>query len=487
MGESIPSRRPIATTSTSTTTMKRSTKTTIAAALLLATATAVTAAPLPKTRTIEILSSPITFKYGEVHNRWQEPIPFPEDVVAQFANGSRVPLYDVYNHHYRLTVGTTDTMDAFYEMMKPENVPYGVSAPDGLEGWVRGAKNPVDFAQKNKVHNRKLMMSTFRARQMAMEAAQRANTTDVATFGSASGAEERGTSHKLPNGYAFLADQPEAITGLYHFINTRAPPSLPQEQLKEGETSRFLQCPCTSQRVINENNGTVDGWTPFPPFGTCSAQFFDMNNPSCRLETYQGGWRCCEDGNYLLDTDKYDTADFPEDTVYAKWILTFVDEDASDFNLKKTYPGLTLDITGSLDTLGNVEFDVPQCEEGTLPEDCIYEQTAVVYMESGINATDDALVEMPYTVGHLHVGGIDLTLYDDATGELICRSEAIYGNGTEPANEKNYIVGMTPCVFDDPPVFKKNDKVRVVSRYNATEPHFGVMALFLNTFSDVVA
>ena len=68
--------------------MKRSTKTTIAAALLLATATAVTAAPLPKTRTIEIRSSPITFKYGEVHNRWQEPIPFPEDVVAQFANGT---------------------------------------------------------------------------------------------------------------------------------------------------------------------------------------------------------------------------------------------------------------------------------------------------------------------------------------------------------------------------------------------------------------
>ena len=88
---------------------------------------------------------------------------------------------------------------------------------------------------------------------------------------------------------------------------------------------------------------------------------------------------------------------------------------------------------------------------------------------------------------HLHVGGIDLTFYDDATGELICKSEAIYGNGTEAGNEKNYIVGMTPCVFDDPPVFRKNDKVRVVSRYNATEPHFGVMALFLNTFSDVVA
>merc|ERR1712032_154374 len=281
MGESIPSRRPIATTSTSTTTMKRSTKTTIAAALLLATATAVTAAPLPKTRTIEIRSSPITFKYGEVHNRWQEPIPFPEDVVAQFANGtmalvdykldivyengSRVPLYDVYNHHYRLTVGTTDTMDAFYEMMKPEDVPYGVSAPDGLEGWVRGAKNPVDFAQEQKVHNRKLMMSTFRAKQEAMEAAQRANTTDVATFGSASGAEERGTSHKLPDGYAFLADQPEAITGLYHFINTRAPPSLPRSSSRRERPADFSSVLAPLRESSMRTMALLMGGPPSPP------------------------------------------------------------------------------------------------------------------------------------------------------------------------------------------------------------------------------
>ena len=40
-------------------------------------------------------------------------------------------------------------------------------------------------------------------------------------------------------------------------------------------------------------------------------------------------------------------------------------------------------------------------------------------------------------VGHLHVGGIDVTLYDDDTGEVICRSEAIYGNGTEAGNGKS--------------------------------------------------
>merc|ERR1719305_2241491 len=66
-----------------------------------------------------------------------------------------------------------------------------------------------------------------------------------AGFGGGSGAEERGTSHKLPDGYAWMIHQPEAMTALFHFINTRAPPSLPQDQLEEGETSKLLECPCT--------------------------------------------------------------------------------------------------------------------------------------------------------------------------------------------------------------------------------------------------
>ena len=58
--------------------------------LLLGTATAVTAVKpsSPLTRTIEILSDPIVLKYGQVNNRYQEPLLLPEDVVAQFANGT---------------------------------------------------------------------------------------------------------------------------------------------------------------------------------------------------------------------------------------------------------------------------------------------------------------------------------------------------------------------------------------------------------------
>merc|ERR1711907_60677 len=45
----------------------------------------------------------------------------------------------------------------------------------------------------------------------------------VAQIGSASGAEERHTSHRLPQGYAYMIDSPEAITPLFHFINTKDP------------------------------------------------------------------------------------------------------------------------------------------------------------------------------------------------------------------------------------------------------------------------
>merc|ERR1712039_514300 len=181
---------PAIATTKSTTTMNRMTAALLLLLLGTATATLVTAAP-PKTRTIEILSSPIVLKYGEVHNRYHEPIPLPEDVVAQFANGtmaivdymldvvyangSRVPLTDIYQHHYIFTMGSEDTMKAYYKYM--QDAPYGAKT-DGLEGWVKGAKNPVDFAQeqkKKKVHNRKLMMSTMAMKAQLEEASKPAN------------------------------------------------------------------------------------------------------------------------------------------------------------------------------------------------------------------------------------------------------------------------------------------------------------------------
>ena len=98
---------------------------------------------------------------------------------------------------------------------------------------------------------------------------------------------------------------------------------------------------------------------------------------------------------------------------------------------------------------------------------------------------ETGVVALPYAVGHLHTGGIDISLYDNVTDELVCRSEAIYGNGTEAGNEDKYLVGMTPCVFKDPPQFDVDHPMRIVARYNATQTRRGVMALWLMQVADV--
>ena len=345
--------------------------------LLLGTATAVTATKpsSPLTRTIEILSSPIVLKYGQVNNRYQEPISLPEDVVAQFANnktmaivdykvdivdeaGNQVPLYDIYNHHYGILLGSHDFAEGVYNFTK--DAPYGVPPPKDLVGWVN---ENASFSQPDEYfrnEGRRLMMMT----SMMSMSSSLDDFDFSAGFGGGSGAEERGTSHKLPDGYAWMIHQPEAMTALFHLINTRAPPSLPQDQLEEGETSKLLECPCTPQRVIDVANVSVDGVSPFPPFGTCNAQLM-QDNPSCQISTYRGGWRCCEDGVFVIDTDEVDTADLPEDTVYGKLILTYLDGDAEDMELKNARGG-AFDATGSLDTRGNVEFDVPQVTSSSL-------------------------------------------------------------------------------------------------------------------------
>merc|ERR1711907_79807 len=105
--------------------------------------------------------------------------------------------------------------------------------------------------------------------------------------------------------------------------------------------------------------------------------------------------------------------------------------------------------------------------------------------EEGDHSED--LVSLVYAVGHLHVGGLSLDLYDDETGELICHSVPKYGTGEEAGDEKGYLVGMSSCTFDPPLRMTKDAVVRTVARYNNTVPHHGVMALWLMEVADPVA
>ena len=93
-----------------------------------------------------------------------------------------------------------------------------------------------------------------------------------------------------------VVSRPDAWAPTLHLINT-----LPANSTYDGVPSPLLQCPCTPQRVIDVASGTIDGQQPFPEFGHCNAAF--ASNPSCSLSSYVGGWRCCEQGVFLIDTD----------------------------------------------------------------------------------------------------------------------------------------------------------------------------------------
>ena len=76
-------------------------------------------------------------------------------------------------------------------------------------------------------------------------------------------------------------------------------------------------------------------------------------------------------------------------------------------------------------------------------------------------------------------------LWNRDTGELICRNTAVYGNGTDPLDEKGYVVGIPPCVWGSaeegllpPPVLSLDTNLTSIKRANSTNGHWGVMALW---------
>lgn len=53
---------------------------------------------------------------------------------------------------------------------------------------------------------------------------------------------------------------------------------------------------------------------------------------------------------------------------------------------------------------------------------------------------------------------------------------------------QGYVVGMEPCIWGagrTPPRLRRDAVVRIESTYDARQPHYGVMSLFLIQLADV--
>jgi len=265
------------------------------------------------------------------------------------------------------------------------------------------------------------------------------------------------------------------------------------------KVSPLLECPCTPQRKIDAAAGTIDGHRPHPKFG-CSKAFDETGNPSCSLSTYKGGWRCCENNVFLIDTDKEckdpTCSAEPIDEIYMKYKFYYEDTTSASRAIEG---GACCDTTSVGQGDGNIEHDVPACAAGTPKEKCIFVtesvQPVAYYVEhpwqSGYKGSD--LVDLVFAAPHLHLAGISMELIDDETNKTICAVHrtadglggVIYGNGTEPGNEDGYLVGLTPCSWSAENAFRgrRDRKLRSRSVYDATTSHTGVMSLWLNSLS----
>lgn len=447
-----------------------------------------------------VYSFPVELRYGEVHNQIQwDPSKtnnqLPQDVVERYARGDKlmavrgwdvdmvrvhadgtespVKLNDHYLHHYVLYFGEASGLQRMFEAA--ERDPHTGHMLKGCHA-MKGAG--------------------LRRYQSQMEDEGQGYTG--VSFGSAAGAEYRHNPQRFDAPYRLLLRKPEVWAPTLHIINTN---NSTRGGGAGARVSPLLECPCTPQRKIDVANGTIDGRPADPPI-KCSKAFAATGNPSCHLSTYEGGWRCCEHGVFVIDTAKYcrlpNCADERADKIYMKY--TFYYEDAQQ-GARQMEAAACCDVTSDTQGNENIEYDVPACPAGTAPERCVHVAESVqplaYYREVPFRKPEKSdLVDLVFAAPHLHYAGISLELFDYETNETLCEARrtpdnnggVIYGNGSAPGNEDGYLVGLTPCVWGGGKArrFRRDRLMRTRAVYNATRRHTGVMSLWLSQVSAVL-
>jgi hypothetical protein len=269
-------------------------------------------------------------------------------------------------------------------------------------------------------------------------------------------------------------------------------------------------CVC---RDPTSNAGTIDGivfdskvCAPYP-----TSELLTTQNAICNISRYEGGLYCCHHDSILLD--KHQKVPEKTDTWHLKYRFYF-----EEFTSNSTHDShQNLFRTWWSTEATNNEYDVPKSTANCLnpltsPKDCVYVLKSQFQgrdmisgkhggggsqcMVSGdpaacgnvslIEQRDGGKFQLMYMAAHCHTPAcMSLELWNDDTGELICRNAPIYGNGTAPLDEMSYIISIPPCLFGSkeeglqpPPVLSLNSNLTTIKRANNTNGHWGVMALW---------
>jgi len=217
-----------------------------------------------------------------------------------------------------------------------------------------------------------------------------------------------------------------------------------------------------------------------------------QKNPTCWVQTYQGGLSCCHHENILLDKDQTP----PEEllTYHMKFRFYFqpyteatATKPASHTNLLRMY----------YQTEANAgEYDVPKCSPTTPSVDCVHEITAHFQVKDMMrecalrkdpscwgNTTGYDGINLIYAAGHCHAPScISMELYNADTGMLLCSHYPVYGKTHDIFDELGYLA-IPPCLYGPeseglaPPTFIPfNGNLTSIKRNNNTYLHYGEMA-----------
>lgn len=245
---------------------------------------------------------------------------------------------------------------------------------------------------------------------------------------------------------------------------------------RSGSEIRLISVDSSTCICDDGVSGTING-IPFSkncvsePMGDLIRQ----RNPTCFIDTYQGGLECCHHKNILLDQDQVQPSH--EMTYRIKFRFWF-----QEYNNHESLVRLYFQTEAYAG-----EYDIPKCLNGTPPEDCIHSITArfktrdlVSQNEIG-NSTGAKLV---YAGPHCHAATcLSMELYNGDTGQLLCHVDGDLGQGRTNVSfdEKGYI-RLNPCLYGndegllEAPYLSWDTNLVSIKRNNNTNAHYGEMA-----------
>ena len=208
--------------------------------------------------------------------------------------------------------------------------------------------------------------------------------------------------------------------------------------------------------------------------GEPRGDLLQQHNPTCFIETYQGGLSCCHHKNVLLDADQIQPkGEMTYQLKFRFWFQEYYGQNSLErfYYQTEAYAG---------------EYDIPKCEEGTPPEECIHSITAHF---QGKDMVDKNIIgnnkgfKLIYLAPHCHAPScIDVALYNQDTGDLICHVNGELGKGTDAKYDEEGYIKLNPCLFGEdagllePHLFQWNTNFTSIKRNNNTNGHYGDMA-----------